>query len=129
MTDLYKRMSAELERINNERKRSAWDRGVSSYTVELMETLREYGEEPTDIKSLDAMMLNGARSWSEYSWGGCSLIYDADIAETLCTPSQLKRTDGGRLNPNSRETWIDVQAKALEQAARRVRMAYRAATK
>lgn len=69
-------------------------------------------------------MLNGARDWSEYSYGGCSLIYDGDIAERLCTPGELKRTRHGERRPNSREGWLDVQARALSQACSRVIHAY-----
>lgn len=61
-------------------------------------------------------LLNGVSDWHEYSWGGCALIYEGDIAEALCTPSELKRRDYGRLRPNSREEWLDVQARALYQA-------------
>lgn len=39
----------------------------------------------------------------------------------VCTPSELKRTDGVMNNPNSRETWLDVQARALHQACNRIR--------
>ena len=54
--------------------------------------------------------------FNEYSWGGCSLIYDYDIAKRLCTPSEYKRKKGGELNPNSHEQWLDTQARALYQA-------------
>lgn len=70
-------------------------------------------------------MMNGAKNWKEYSYGGCALIYDKDIAETLCTPSELKRKRGGELQPNSTETWLDVQARALYQASRVAVWAYR----
>lgn len=43
------------------------------------------------------------------------MIYDCDIAETLCTPTELKRTKNGQRNPNSREQWLDVQAQAAFQ--------------
>ena len=36
-------------------------------------------------------LLNGASDWNQYSWGGCSLIYNSDIAERVCSPSKLKR--------------------------------------
>lgn len=62
-------------------------------------------------------MLNGADSWSQYSWGGSALIYDGDIAERLCSPSEYKRSREGERRPNSQEEWLDVQARALFQAA------------
>ena len=94
--------------------RSAWQRGVYDYALMLLDDrydVKEFHE--TGLKEL---LLNGASSWHEYSWGGCSLIYDEDIAKVLCTPSELKRRDYGRLKPNSREEWLDVQARALYQA-------------
>ncbi len=105
--------------------RSAWGRGVNVYALELLEELEENRRfnnadehlHPLEIKS---ELLNGAKDWSEYSWSGCSLIYDSDIAERLCTPSELKKTRNGERNPNSRESWLDVQARALYQACRRI---------
>ena len=49
-----------------------------------------------------------------------SIIYDSDIAERLCTPSELKKTRNGERKPNSREEWLDVQARALRQAFSRI---------
>ena len=70
------------------------------------------------------VLLNGARDWREYSYGGCALIYDGDIAARVCTPSELRRTHGGQRDPNPRETWLDVQARALCQAGAAVLAAY-----
>lgn len=63
--------------------------------------------------------MNGARDWNQYSYGGNACIYDSDIAEGLCTPSELKRRDYGRKKPNAREEWLDVQIRALYQAYNR----------
>lgn len=115
----------ELKRaIANERPRSAWGRGVKEYAEQLAEELEEAiqggyfaAENITDRAALKAQMLNGAESWSQYSWGGCSLSDDGDIAERLCAPSELKKVKCGERRPNSREEWLDVQARALSQAA------------
>lgn len=114
---------------NKEWTRSAWGRGVNEYALELLDELAENHtrDELENASVIKALMLNGASSWSEYSWGGCSLIYDSDIAERLCTPSELKRTRDGKRRPNSREEWLDVQARALNQASRRVIAAFRRA--
>lgn len=113
------------ESIESKPARSAWDRGVKAYALELVDGLQEdieHGWQGYDVLdasvSLKKALLNGAADWSQYSAGGCSLIYDGDIAERLCTPSELKRKCGGDLRPNSQETWLDVQARALHQAAR-----------
>ena len=113
--------------IESEKQRSAWDKGVTKYALELVEQLGEqindgYFEELdlTESKKVRAALLNGAANWSQYSWSGCSLIYDSDIAERLCSPSELKKTRNGERRPNSREEWLDTQARALFQAANRV---------
>lgn len=113
--------------IENEKQRSAWGKGVAVYALELVEQLQEavkggwFEEENISApKMLKKALLNGAEDWNQYSWGGSALIYDADIAERLCTPSELKRTKGGQLNPNSREQWLDTQARALYQACNMV---------
>lgn len=92
--------------------RSAWRRGVKSYALEMLESA-EIELTPENAKSA---LLNGARDWREYSYGGCADVYDYYIAERLCSPSELKRKRGGDLQPNSRENWLDVQARAISQA-------------
>ena len=79
------------------------------------------GRDIVNYTLLEKALLNGASSWQQYSDGGCALIYDADIAKILCTPTELKRTRNGELMPNSRENWLDVQASALFQAYRMIR--------
>jgi hypothetical protein len=90
--------------------RGAWQTAIKNYALELLEEME--GEYTA------AKLLNGAENWSAYSYGGCALIYDADIAERVCSPSELKRKRGGDLPPNSNESWLDCQARALSQAAR-----------
>ena len=95
--------------------RSAWSRGVHAYAVELVEGLDSSADLGNEVM-LQKALLNGASSWAHYSEGGAALCYDADIAERLCSPSELKRLKWGMRAPNSRENWIDVQARALWQA-------------
>ena len=105
--------------------RSAWDKGVKLYAEELLFDLKEgikggYIDEDlacSNWKMFLEALLNGADNWAQYSWGGCSFIYDPDIAERHCTPSELKRTRHGYNEPNRNEHWLDVQARALRQAA------------
>lgn len=108
--------------INRSKARSAWARGVREYALDLMENLNQYDDiDPYDLTSrklVERYLLNGASDWTQYSCGGCALIYDRYIARRLCTASELKRTRDGQRNPNARETWLDVQARALYQAAR-----------
>ena len=107
-----------IKRIEATPARSAWAKGVKDYAVMIVEMLEMTEITPEDIG--EKMLLNGAENWEQYSYGGCALIYDKDIAESLCTPSELRkvtRKDGTlRQNANSRENWLDVQARALFQA-------------
>ena len=94
--------------------RSAWRKGVKAYALEMIESADGELSSVADIKK---ELLNGAANWREYSYGGCALIYDADIAERLCAPSEYRKTREGQREPNARESWLDVQARALGQAA------------
>ena len=104
--------------------RSAWSRGVQAYAVELVEGLDDGADLANEVMLAKAL-LNGASSWAQYSEGGCALIYDADIAERLCPPSELKRVRGGERAPNGRENWLEVQARALWQAHKVIERAWR----
>jgi hypothetical protein len=115
------------ESIAAEKQRSAWDKGVTQYALELVDELAEQigggYVDPAELakpRILREALLNGAKNWSQYSWGGCSLVYDSDIAARLCCPSELKKTRNGERRPNGREEWLDVQGRALFQAANRV---------
>lgn len=135
MDNIY---DAMREAIEARKGRSAWDRGVNAYSLELVQELEELavyeGRNPEPGKECREWMLNGAQdwrrpndefaAWSVYSWGGSSLIYDSDIAERLCTPSELKKTRHGERRPNSQEEWLDTQARALYQACNRVSRIY-----
>ena len=112
----------EIRKEIEERKaRSALEKGVAEYALELLEVYEERaeyeGREPKDRKELIEWLMNGADSWKTYSWGGSSLIYNGDIAERLCNPTELKRTHNGELKPNKDEEWLDTQAMALYQAS------------
>lgn len=123
--NVFEKMTAGLEARKD---RSAWGRGVNVYALELVESLEERaayeGRNPEPGAECREWLLNGAQDWNQYSWGGSALIYDGDIAERLCTPSELKRTRNGERRPNSQEEWLDTQARALTQAARRVSNLY-----
>lgn len=121
-----------MQTLEQRKDRSAWDKGVTVYALELAEQLTDAVRggyiDATDLmapRMLRRALLNGADDWSAYSWGGCSLIYNSDIAERLCCPSGLKRTHNGVRRPNSREEWLDTQARALFLAANRLYKALR----
>ena len=101
-----------LNAIEQRPARSAWGRGVKSYAYDLIE---KYEGEVSNLTECD--LLDGASDWHQFSWEGNALCYDWQIAESLCAPWELKRTKYGELRPNSHEEWLDVQARALSQAA------------
>jgi hypothetical protein len=114
---------ALLETIADIPATSAWQRGVNLYALELV----EQAETQLTLANLRETFLNGAQDWGQYSYGGCALIYDADIAERLCSPSELRRKKNGELQPSPRETWLDCQARALWQAEAMIKRALRRA--
>lgn len=111
--------------LNARHDRSAWDKAVTLYALDLLDDVQEGANNmerlPLDGAELERWALNGASCWEQYSNGGCSLCHNADIAARVCTQSELKRKHGGAYEPNSRETWLDVQARALYQACNRIR--------
>lgn len=117
-----KKLSEIREAIEATKTRSAWSAGVKLYALEMIDSIAERaefeGHEPENYEELKDYALNGADNWTTYSYGGCSLIYNYEIAERLCNPTELKRTKGGEKDPNSQETWLDVQTRALYQAFR-----------
>lgn len=114
------------EAIENHPMRSAWGRGVRDFAEDLFDMYARDCKELADFdvlteKVTEAELLNGAVDWTQYSWGGCALIYDEDICKALCSPSEQKRYRDGELKYRYAENWLDVQARALSDAAKLVR--------
>lgn len=112
--DLIKKLKAQKAAGT----RSYWERGVYTYAFLILSNVDK--DEEITSKNMLKILLNGASDWIKYSEGGYAFVSDLTIAETLCTPSELKKTKGGERNPNRRETWLDVQARALYQAAKKI---------
>lgn len=96
--------------LEKEKARSTWNRGILMYACDILDNM-------DDVEVTEKILLNGAKDWHQYSEGGCALIYDKLICRRLCSPSEIKKTKDGERRPNKQETWIDVQARALYQAA------------
>lgn len=101
-------------------ERSAWRRGVRQYAMDLIEDLPDFQD--LNPENCREVLLNGAVSWKEWAYGGCGLVYDCAIAERLCTPSELRKKRGGELEPSLRESWLDVEARAVGQAAAAIKV-------
>lgn len=112
-----------INELEARKDRSAWNKGVTLYAIEFAESIDDFWKQPESVSELKEMLLNGADDWSQYSWAGCSLIYNEDIAERLCSKSEIKRCTNShclRDYANAHEHWLDVQARALRQASIRV---------
>lgn len=113
---------SELENMKKRFARSAWDKGVYDYAFDILEPL---GDELENVNA-DTLM-NGVNTWTAYSYGGCALICDDDIAKRMCTPSEYKKYLNA--GPNSKlsdsDYWLgNVQTRALFQAMAKIRRAY-----
>lgn len=123
-------IQAVANEVNNTKTRSAWSKGVQAYALEMLERfeeLRRWNEDNGEsVPELDEVTaLNGAHDWSAWAYGGCGLVYDAYIAERLCTPSELRKLDGGARVPAGAATWCDIEARAAWQAWRMIAEAVR----
>ena len=121
---LQRAASAASECLQERKAKNAWGRGVNEYAADLLTSLQEITTQDLGrVRGLkldlavERLLLNGARDWREFSESGCSLIYDRDICDRVCSPSVAKRCQHGVLPPSSVGTWIDVQARALAEAA------------
>lgn len=128
MSNMDKALTIEnLRTALKERKdRSHWDKGVTKYALELLDDLEEtikyenFDLQNWDYKALHHALLNGAHDWHHFSWSGCSLCYNVDIARRVCTAYELKRKLNGALPPSRSMDWLDVQASALYIAEQRL---------
>lgn len=111
-------MKINVKALEEFKPRSKWENGVKDCVFDFIDDLNEdkeyfQGKSKNDLKTF---LLNGADNWKQYAYGGCGLIYDNDIAQRFCTPSELKRTKNGYFNPNGRENWLDLYSRGLYQA-------------
>lgn len=123
-------IKAIREAIEARKERSAWSKGVKAYALELLESFEGWSkwneENGKSVLELDERTaLNGARDWRAWSYGGLGLVYNVYIAERLCTPSELRKLDGGARVPAGATTWCDIEARAAWQAWRMIAEAVR----
>ena len=106
-----------------ENTKGTYKKAIILYALELVDNIGDHyattqeqrdNLEKIEKQDLKALALNGADSWSQYSWGGCSLCYNYDILSRLFCPSIVKKyknadTVRGR-------HLLDYQATALSRA-------------
>lgn len=111
-----------IEKINSEYNyaRSYWRRGVIDTALDLIDDID--GEDllklflPSTRNERREILLGGYQDEKKYSYDGNMLCYDTQIAKRYYTPSELKKKKGGILEPNKKESWLDVQARGIYQA-------------
>lgn len=109
-----------IKQIEQWKPRSAWDKGVKELMFMIVE--HECRDFIDDFKTIDTHKIDELISLAkEWSYNGELWIYDQQLAEQFCTPSELKRVKGGKFPPNSKEQWVDLQARACYQAFVRLR--------
>ena len=126
-------IQAVANEVMNNKTRSAWSKGVQAYALDILanfEEWRKWNEENGEsVPELDERTaLNGASDWSAWSYGGCGLVYDSEIAERLCTPSEMRKLQyktGGMRYPAPCTNWLDVEARAARQAWQMIAKAMR----
>ena len=106
-----------------ENTQGTYKRAVILYALELVDnigdpytTTQEQRDNLENIEKQDlkSLALNGADSWSQYSWGGCSLCYNYDILERLFCPSIVKKYENADTVQGVH--LLDRQANALARA-------------
>lgn len=122
-----------VEKAPQRKNVSAWNRGVKNYALYLIDKLPDdycmifdnQQELKEHFKIFTKLLLNGADNWQQYSYYGEAYCYGNDIAEILCNPSEFRKTKGGEKQPNSRESWLDVQGWALFHAEKLIKSTIR----
>lgn len=99
-----------------EQKRGQWNKTMAYYADFLLDSYIDickwYADQNEAIPALSLdTVLNGALGWHQYSYGGCALVYDGDIAKTVFTPAQFTKWEQGRKVTD--EPMLDIQARAL----------------
>lgn len=111
-----------------EQKRGQWNKTIAYYADFLLDSYidickwRADQNEAIPALSLD-VVLDGALGWHQYSYGGCALVYDGDIAKTVFTPAQFTKWEQGRKVTD--EPMLDIQARALAAGWRVLKSAKR----
>lgn len=107
-----------MAEIRKSKPRSAWGQGVKTYAIELLDEVKEYkgGSFDLNTDNYRKIILRGADDWKHFSYSAMTLFYNEDIARRLSNKTELKLTKNGLRRPNSREEWLDTQARALHQA-------------
>lgn len=112
--------SEVIAAIESTPARGTWSRAVREDACTLVEGV-EVDALPIDPGALRCLLLNGARDWYEYSYGGSALIYNEDIAAHYFNKSEHARWSRPRHDSGmafNGEEILEMQGRALAQAFR-----------
>jgi hypothetical protein len=107
-----------IKAIEATRPRSKWQQGVKQTALDMLEPFRDETM-PERFADRRKMMLNGARDWESYIYGGCGLVYNRDIAERFFTASEMReymRPGHDASMAWHGETLLDMYVRAIRQA-------------
>ena len=96
------------------------DKAILDDAIDLLDNLKETSYQIDTMKDVRKALLNGARDWNQYSYGGCALIYDGDIANHYL--SEDKQQDFKFKRGPENGCWngiklLDFQATCLREAS------------
>lgn len=111
--------------IQHSPARTAWEKGVRACADDLFSDYIKKALGILDIevrigKITEADLLRGVPNWNRYSRGGMALVSNMDICRRFCTKAVFKKRMGGLVQPPTGGDWLDLQAKALAEAAQLV---------
>ena len=97
------------------------DKAILDDAIDLLDNLKETSYQINTMKDVRKALLNGAQNWDQYSYGGCALIYDGDIADHYL--SEDKKKDFKFKRGPEKGCWngiklLDFQATCLREANR-----------
>lgn len=109
-------------------RRGRWNQAVASYANFLWESYvrmcwkaKNTGQPIPELTPVT--LLQGKRSWAEYSQDGYALTEGADIAKQVFTPKKFAKWESGRKVTD--EPLVDIQTRALVDACKLVMSAKR----
>ena len=97
------------------------DKAILDDAIALLDNLKYTSYQINTLKDVRKALLNGARDWNQYSYGGCALVYNYDIAKHYL--SEDKQQDFKFKRGPEKGCWngiklLDFQATCLREASR-----------
>lgn len=86
-----------IKTIENEQPKSQYEKAKKYYALEICDNIKNHynfrnlDKNLENVENLQEYAMNGADSWSQYSWGGCSLVYNEDILQNIFCKSIAKK--------------------------------------